>query len=367
MVARSPPSIRSHEGLAGSRDAVAVVGAGAIGSIIGAYLARAGHAVTIVDGWWHHVEAIRRHGLSVHSPEEKFVTEIAALHIDEMDRLERPIDVLVLAPKCYDTEVLARLARPYLAGSASVISAQNGIMEERLPQWVDRQALVGCVVRTAGELFVPGEVVRRLGVGWPVLTLGEFDGGSSERLDQLTEVLSPAGEVRTTMNIWGELWAKLVQNLMASPAGGVTGCTTRILWSDPVLVDVAIALAGEAITVAEGLGHAVEPIFGILPADRYRDAHGGDQGARDEIVQLMRKVAAQRRGHRENAPSLVHDLRKGRRTEIGYLCGHVVRHAEGLSITTPVNAGIADLVDQVSRGELEASAANIDLVGQLIT
>ena len=349
----------------GPQAKIGIVGAGAIGSILAGYLAREGRDVTLVDGWYQHVEAIRRHGLRIESPEERFVTHVEALHIDEMQRLERPIDVLILSPKCYETECLARLAGPYLSSSACVISAQNGIMEEWLPAWVGPDRTVGCVVRTAGEMFIPGQVVRRLGIGWPVLTLGELDGKASERIARLTRWLSPAGEVRTTQNIWGELWAKLVQNLMASPTGGVTGYTTRVLWSDPVLVDVALALAGECIAVAEALGHDVEPIFGVTPAARYREAHEGDTTARDEVMSVIGQMAAQRTGSRENTPSLLHDIQKGRRTENGYLSGHVVRHAAVLGLSASANARIAALVDRVSDGDLQAEPANRSLVAQV--
>jgi 2-dehydropantoate 2-reductase len=345
---------------------IAVVGCGAIGGVLAGGLARAGRDVVAVDGWFEHVETIRRDGLSVTGPDESFVTAIPTLHLDELDRLPRPIDVLVLAPKCYDTEVLARLAAPYLADRATVISAQNGVMEERLPGWFRDHQVIGCVVRTAAELFVPGRVVRRLGAAWPTLMLGELEGANGSRIDTLVELLRPAGEIRTTGNMWGELWAKLVQNLMASPAGGVTGATTRVLWSEPVLVDVAVALAGECITVAEGLGHRVEPIFNALDASRFRAAHEGDQAARVEAVQLLATMAAQRVGQHENLPSLAHDIQKGRRTENDYLSGHVIRHARALGLPAPVNEGVAALVDQVSTGALAPGLANRSLLADTL-
>lgn len=345
---------------------VLIVGCGAIGGILAGSLARAGRDVTAVDPWFQHVEAMRTDGLTIVGPEEEFTVPVDALHVDELDRLDRPADVLVLAPKCYDTEWMARFGEAYLADDGCVIAAQNGIMEERLPSWVPHHRVVGCVVRTAGELTGPGRIVRHLGHGWPALTLGELDGtDDAERLPAVAELFSPAGEIRTTDNTWGELWAKLVQNIMASPAGGVTGYTTRLLWSDAILVPVAIAMAGECITVAETLGHSVEPIFGNTPATLYRAAHEGDDEARVEVVAAMERMASQRVGKRENVPSLVHDLRKGRRTEIDHLAGHVIHHARALGLSAPMNTAMTRLVHEVEAGRLTPGPKNVEVIGAL--
>lgn len=355
------------EAVDGSRPKIVILGCGAIGGVLGGSLARAGRDVTVVDGWFQHVEATRADGLSIEGPEERFTVSIDALHIDQMSRLERPADVLIISPKCYDTELMVRLGQPWLADNGCVISAQNGVMEEWLPSWLPANRVVGCVVRTAGELTAPGNVVRYLGRGWPALTLGELDGTESERVRSLVKLLAPAGEIRTTTNVWGELWSKLAQNLTASPAGGVTGFSTRLLWSDPTLVDVAIALAGECITVAETLGHHVEPIFGYIPAAQYRAAHEGIEEARKEVIGAMNEMAAQRVGGRENTPSLLHDIRKSRRTENDYLSGHVLRHARSLGLEAPANARMADLVHRVESGRLAPDHKHVDLIARVLT
>lgn len=349
---------------------IAVVGCGAIGGVLAGSLAHGGRDVVAVDGWYAHVETIRREGLTVTGPDGSFVTPLPILHLDQLDRLPRPVDVLILSPKCYDTEALARLVEPYLAADATVLSAQNGVMEERLPGWLPRQHVLGCVVRTAAELFEPGRVVRRLGAAWPTLMLGGLDRAHADadnaRIEAMTELLAPVGELRPTANMWGELWAKLVQNLLASPAGGLTGATTRVLWSDPVLQETEIALAGECIAVAEALGHRVEPIFGALDASRFRQAHLGDRDAHAEVTGLLTRMAEQRVGHHENLPSLVHDVLKGRRTENDYLSGHVVRHAAALDIPTPVNQRVADLVEQISAGTLTPGMENRELLADVL-
>lgn len=345
---------------------ILILGCGAIGGILAGSLTHAGRDVTAVDPWFQHVETMRTHGLTITGPEEQLTTRIHALHLDELDQLQRPADVLVLSPKSYDTEWMARFSRAYLADDAVVIAAQNGITEERLPEWLPDHRLLGCVVRTAGELTAPGRVVRHLGRGWPAMTLGDLTGRvGADGLAWLVELFSPAGEIRTTDNAWGELWSKLSHNITASPAGGITGHTTRVCWSDPTLVEVAIAMAGECITVAETLGHRVEPIFGHFDPSLFRRAHEGDETARQDAIASIGQMAAQRIGKRENAPSLVHDIRKGRRTEIDHLSGHVVRHGQALGVPTPTNTAMTAMVHEVESGRLAQGPQNVERIGAL--
>src|SRR5438046_7632684 len=79
------------------------VGAGAIGSYLGAFLSRAGHDVTLVDPWAEQVETIHQRGISVTGPHEPFEARPAAVHLNEAARLPRDYDVAFVAIKVYDT------------------------------------------------------------------------------------------------------------------------------------------------------------------------------------------------------------------------------------------------------------------------
>lgn len=87
------------------------VGAGAIGSYLGAFLSRAGHDVTLVDPWAEQVETIRQRGISVTGPHEPFEARPAAVHLHEAARLPRDYDIAFVAMKAYDTAWAAQLGR----------------------------------------------------------------------------------------------------------------------------------------------------------------------------------------------------------------------------------------------------------------
>ena len=101
------------------------VGAGAVGSYIGAFLSRAGHDVTYIDPWPEQVEAIRTRGISVTGPHDPFQAKAKALHIHEAQQLDAPFDIAFIAMKTYDTAWATHLALSHVKPEGFVVSAQN--------------------------------------------------------------------------------------------------------------------------------------------------------------------------------------------------------------------------------------------------
>ena len=101
------------------------VGAGAVGSYLAAFLARAGHDVTVIDPWPEQVEAIRAQGMAVSGPHDPFEARFTALHVHEAQRLGADFDIAVVAMKAYDTAWATHLALPHLAAAGYVVAAQN--------------------------------------------------------------------------------------------------------------------------------------------------------------------------------------------------------------------------------------------------
>src|SRR2546422_2538746 len=101
------------------------VGAGAIGSYIGAFLSRAGHDVTLVDPWAEQVEAIRKKGISVTGPHDPFEARPAAVHLNEAQRLPRDFDLAFVAMKVYDTAWAAQVALRHLKPEGFIVASEN--------------------------------------------------------------------------------------------------------------------------------------------------------------------------------------------------------------------------------------------------
>jgi 2-dehydropantoate 2-reductase len=147
-------------------------------------------------------------------------------------------------------------------------------------------------------------------------------------------ILSAVAETRVTNNLWGERWSKLAINCMANPLAGLTGFSTLEVRTIPEIAAVGVHLGAEAIAVGRGVGHEVEPIYGI-PTQRYLEAYAG-RG----LHELLADIAAIARARGGGQPSLLQDVVKGRRTEIEPERFGVQRGAPGSRREDPFNDAV---------------------------
>ncbi len=336
------------------------VGAGAIGSYLGAFLSRAGHDVTLVDPWADQVEAIRASGLAVTGPHEPFTARPTAVHLHEAARLARDFEIAFVAVKAYDTAWATQLALRHLAPGGFVVAAQNCWPDPVVASITGPGRAVGLVMSKIGvALWKPGRVERGVergqGAGHDVFRAGEHDGTLTARVAELASLLSVIDGARTTDNLWGERWAKLVQNAMSNPLQAMAGLGSLEIASSEVGRSLAIHLAAECSRVGLALGYRV-PAFGGAPAERWADADA--RATWESLDRMLTPVAA---GGRSWRASMAQDMAKGRPTEIDHMNGHVVAEGRRASIPTPVSTAVVEMVHEVEAGRRASSPLNLEL------
>lgn len=334
-----------------------MLGVGAIGGVIGGYLARAGRDVTLIDPWPANIERIKAEGLTVTAQEEEFTAHPRALHLAEVSAARQEFDVVFLSMKSYDTRWATTFIEPYLAPGSFIVSAQNGINEETIAAVVGWPRVVGCVVTLGAAMYEPGHVERTSAATRPAFKPGEPSGMITPRTVKLSEVLKDVGQTQVTTNLWGERWAKLATNSMSNAMAGITGLKSAELKQIPEVRAVSVRIAAELVRVAVALGVSVEPIGGI-PANMYQEAL--DDGAKmEEVEATMIEVS---KGIGTGRPSLAQDVMKGRKTEVEHLNGYVVKKGLELGVPTPVNESVVALTRRVEAGELEPSPSNLSYI-----
>ena len=187
-----------------------VYGAGAIGSVLGARLHQAERDVVLVARP-NHVNAINEKGLSVSGIEE-YVVKVPA---SSDPSVVKNADLVFLTVKTQDTKTAVEELYPYLQDSASVVSLQNGVRNpEIIASIVGEDMVVPGVVRFMASYLKPGEVEYT----WKGnCIIGESSGVVTDRIKRISEYVSPAVETRTSTNIEGEMWTKLILNLINIP------------------------------------------------------------------------------------------------------------------------------------------------------
>jgi 2-dehydropantoate 2-reductase len=336
------------------------VGAGAIGSYLGAFLTRAGHDVTLVDAWADQVEAIRQRGISVTGPHDPFEARPTAVHLHEAARLPRDFEIAFVAVKAYDTAWATQLAVRHLAPEGFVVSSQNTWPDPIVASVAGPARSVGLIMSKIGvALWKPGEVERGMergtGKGHDVFRAGEHDGRITPRVQELAEMLSVIDGALATDNLWGERWSKLCANAMGNPVQAMSGLGSLEIASSEVGRAITIHLGAESARVGLALGLQV-PKFNGAEIKQWADADRRE--TREALDRMLTPASASARSWRA---SMAQDVIKGRITEIDHMNGHVVAQGRERGVPTPVSAAVVQVVHEVERGERKPEPQNIAL------
>jgi 2-dehydropantoate 2-reductase len=339
------------------------IGAGAIGSYLGAFLARAGHDVTLVDAWAEQVETIRQRGIAVTGPHEPFEARPSAVHLHEAARLPRDHDIAFIAMKAYDTAWATHLALRHLSADGYVVAAQNCWPDPIVAAVAGAPRAVGLVMSKIGvALWRAGEVERGSeqgkSTGHDVFRAGEHDGRVTARTTELAQMLSVIDGAQATDNLWGERWAKLSANAMGNPVQAISGLGSVDIASSEVGRAITIHLAAESARVGLALGYRIPKFNG---ADAARWAAADRAETYDALDSMLTPTSATRRNWRA---SMAQDIEKGRPTEIDEMNGYIVAQGRERGVPTPVSAVVVDLVHDIEARVRKPAAENIALALQ---
>ncbi len=320
-------------------DTLLVWGAGAIGGTIGAYLARAGHDVLLVDSEAEHVAAMCADGLAIEGPIEAFHTPVRAATPEEVQgRFAR----ILLCVKAHHTEAAARMLAPHLAPGGYVASFQNGLNEAVIARVVGEANVVGAFVNFGADYLAPGRILYG---GRGACVVGEVDGRMSARVQALREdLLAFEPGAIATDDILGYLWGKLGYGALLF-ATALTDDSIADVLDQRAHRPVLVATAREAMAVARAKGVAPRGFNGFDPR---AFAPGGDAAAIDASMDAM--VAHNRRSAKSHS-GIWRDLAvRRRRTEVDAQLGPIVAEGAAHGVATPVTARLIALVHEVEEG-----------------
>ncbi|HUG13430.1 MAG TPA: ketopantoate reductase family protein [Thermomicrobiales bacterium] len=319
---------------------ITIVGAGAIGGTVGAFLSHAGYAVTLIDVVDEHVRAMNERGLRITGCRGDTVFPVKAAH----DRdLRGPLGVTFLCVKGHFTELAMRQIAPLLAPDGYVLSLQNGLNEEIIARHVGAERTVGAFVHFGADYLEPGLI--QLGNEHTIFP-GELDGTITPRLQALQIALSHVMPAEMTTNIWGYLWGKLVYGAMAFVVSSVDASVPAVL-DDPLGMRLSIAASDEAYRVARSQADRLESI-GEFDPNRF--APGDDHDARGEAA--MREMADAMRSSLKQHMGIWRDLRvKKRKTEVDMQTAVIVDKGRQQGIPTPVNAAVLQVIHEIEDGK----------------
>ena len=312
---------------------ILVFGAGAIGSIIGGLLAEAGENVVLV-GRRKHVEKINRDGLKIDGVPGKLNIKVAATTKLPVDF--KP-DLILLTVKTQDLIEAAETIQHYK--DVPVITIQNGIRADELAaEILGRENIIGCAAYMSVEYLEPG-MIRCVRKG--NLVMGTAFGENEKEVEKVAKTLNKAIPTRITNNIYGARWTKLSLNLVLNGLSAISGLSLAQHADYPFLCRIAALLWKEGLGVIGAAKIQLEPIpplpinvLGII---------------RRMPTPLLTKTLQQIFKKQNYLPSTLQSIIRGKKTEIDYLNGEIVKLGKVVNIPTPYNETVVNLTKEVEK------------------
>jgi len=338
-----------------------IIGAGAIGGTAGAYLARAGHDVLLIDADTAHVDAITARGLAIEG-RETFTVPVRAVTPADLAKTTggRLPGTALLCVKAMHTRQALEPVAGMLGADQCVVSLQNGLNEQIIASLVGAERTIGAFVNFGADYLEPGRIMFG---GTGALYLGELDGRMTPRLRELTDTFRSAFLPATTAtgNIWGYLWGKLGYGAMLFATALVDESIADVLAhvpSRPMLAN----LAGEAVAVAQAQAIHCEGFDGFEPE---AFAFGAGRDWPGIVASLDRLVKFNRRSLKAKS-GVWRDLAvRKRKTEVDQIVGAIVEAGARLRLRTPLTRRLVELIHEIEDGRRVMGWGNLTALAEL--
>lgn len=306
---------------------ITVIGPGAIGCLLAAYLTRAGEEVSLLDYRPKRATLLQDRGIAVEGEREAFHTPIkATAYLTEI----RSTDIFILCVKASDTAVVAAKLKDAIPPESHLLTLQNGMgNREKLSESFGSDRVFAGVTSHGATLLEVGRV-RHAGYG--EIWLGETSGTSSSQaggamLQNLATTMNRAElQAQVVDDIEPILWSKLVVNVGINALSAILGVPNGELLKIPTCQNVMDGAIAEAVQVASGCGIQLH------------------------LQKEIEKVRAVCNSTAANISSMLQDVKRQKKTEIDQINGAVVRMAASLGMASPVNEVLTALVRSLEEG-----------------
>ena len=303
---------------------IAILGAGAMGSLYGAMLTEAKEEVWLLNRREEHINAIREKGLRISSRSgDRTVSVKATTDLKEIGK----VDLVIVFVKSYSTREAMSGALSLLGEETMVLTLQNGLGNvEELTEIVGERRVLAGTTGFGSTVLAPGHI-RHAGEGDTML--GELSGARTPRIEELRRVFDSAGlHPVIAENLPGIMWGKLLVNVGVNPITALAKVKNGQIMEIPELADLMEKAVGEALEVSRRKGIVLFP--------------AGDP------LEHVREVILRTK---DNVSSMRQDVERGKQTEIDVISGAIVREGRALGVPTPVNFLLTQLIKGLEKGD----------------
>jgi 2-dehydropantoate 2-reductase len=325
---------------------ITVIGAGAIGGVLGAHLVKAGNKVIFCDKDQEHVHAMNTRGLRIEGPDETFTVECDAYTPEQLVKENKVLDTVFLCVKAQHTKEALKPFLHLIGEKTNVVSFQNGLCENEIASLIGREKTIGCFVNFSADYLEPGRVLYG---GVAALYLGELDGQISQRVIDLQKILQCWGPAQVTDNIWGYLWGKMSYAGLLYATALVDETMAAVVRKVDIR-DTLMELCSEILEVADKEG--VKPIgFDDWVPELVYPRESRDQQVLDYQLE---KLAERMASNKKTKSGIWRDLAvRKRRTEIDSQLVPILEMGASHQVPMPLTELLVALIKDIETGSIQ--------------
>ena len=336
----------------------AIYGAGSLGTVLGAYISRAGEQIDLINRNTAHVEAMKKNGAAVTGTAE-FKSKVNALLPSEMS--EKYDIIFLLTKQLNNKEVVTELVQ-YLADDGVICTMQNGLPEHGIAEIIGEDRTYGCAIGWGAQLVAPGVSELTSSTDALVFALGALTekGKSKPHFGEIIRLLNIMGKVECEENFIGVRWSKLVVNSAFSGLSTVLGTDFGGVADNKKSRLLAQRIIKEIIDSTRKGGIKIEPIQGkdVVKLLDYKGKF------KQKISFIIIPIAIKK--HRKIRASMLQDIEKGKQCEVDAINGVVSEYGDKVGVDTPVNDRVVDIIKDIEKGNKKPSFDNLKCFDDLL-
>ncbi len=300
---------------------IGVVGPGALGTFIAAVLGKRENVV-LLGRREHNIDKLQISGETEIEVEVEYTTDIADM---------KGLDLVVICTKSYDTKTVMDDLSNVLDEKTDILSLQNGLNNEKIVSgYIGEERTIGGITSHGLTFISPGKVLH---AGTGDTPIGRYPSGVDGKVEEVKQVFDKAGiQVKTTDNIYGYIWKKVVINACINPLTAIAKVENGKLLQNTYLEGLMEKLYYEASEIAV----------------KDADLPAGDM---EDLLEETKKVA---RRTAKNRSSMLQDVENRKKTEIDCITGAILEVGKGYDIEAPYTQAIYGLVKGIEREYLES-------------
>ena len=327
----------------------AIYGAGSLGTILGAFISKAGEHIELINRNKAHVEALNSNGAKVTGTVE-FTQKVTAYTPDQMSG---EYDIIFLMTKQQNNKEVVQMLKGFLAQDGVLVTFQNGLPEMQIADILGEERVLGCTVAWGATMQGPGICELTSEPDALSFSLGSISPKKNRHFDNIKEVLEHMGSVDVEENFIGTRWSKLLINASFSGMSAVLGCTFGEAAKPRESRRIVQALIKECIDVCATGGIRIEPVQGkdIVKLLDYKGA------VKRAISFFIIPIAI--RKHAKLKASMLQDIEKGKLTEVDAINGAVSDYGRKVGCPTPMNDRVVEIIHNIEQGKMKPGFENL--------